>query len=910
MALLCSIATGNAGDAATWGVVDATSLLNSETGSDVLTTAYSGTRSSAFTPGTITISHLLVKLSVRTGTTGTISVSLRNATLGLDDFVTGTEVTINCSDLPVAATADLNGGWIAFKLATPILLLAATNYNIQAKTSSSTQVSLFRDGTTDNISRALVTTTTQAPVVGDDMIICREWTAAATNTARTVTWNITASTDFGATPTAAVSLVQPGIAISDGGTLSSGTTAATQYVMKMSNSIIIYSGGTFNAGTSGTPIPSGSSFTLTLDCGANVDYGLIWRNLSNGATEGTKGFTSSPSNHFTLLTADEAAGQSIIGPVLDTTGWASNDEICFSSTSRTSTEHQMCKIETISSATQFTLVPAVDAMPMSNGANAAILVAAKSGTNTGNEDTRCEIGNLTRNVKIQGASTTLQGYISVAGTAVVTLRKTEFRYLGSATTGKRGIDIATTTGTFDCQYCSVHTCIVAGSYAFNITSITGSGITISNNVVYNTSNILINLQGTITSVINNNLFCGAFATGNAITLGDIGITFTNNFITSMAGISIIFNEYYGVIGTNSGNVVHSGAGSGLSVSGVQVSGEISSWRVWRMTVTVGGAAGLTIDSGSPVANGPFVIRDLIAFGSSTRNMVIGGGHIRLISPIIFGGTTLTAPYAIGFGNEQNTTGADPGDITIVEIENGVFSGHSTADILLGTTGAGCRCVMHNTTLSSATEVSVTGSLGYGAFLCSLKHDTTVGNNMTWKPNGRTTGASLLTDTVIYNTASPSLRMYPGSATIRLEGPTWHAAVANGATLTPSVMVRYSKVGDSGGVAYVPTTAPRLVVRRNVAAGITADTVLATHGGGADWVTLSGTTVSVTDDCILEFFVDCDGSTGWINVDDFSCIGANPGGLKYWSGQHAGPLALGLPAGGGIIMGGSIGGGLQ
>lgn len=55
-----------------------------------------------------------------------------------------------------------------------------------------------------------------------------------------------------------------------------------------------------------------------------------------------------------------------------------------------------------------------------------------------------------------------------------------------------------------------------------------------------------------------------------------------------------------------------------------------------------------------------------------------------------------------------------------------------------------------------------------------------------------------------------------------------------------------------------------------AAGITADTVLATatvSSVGA-FETISGTTATVSDNCILEFAVDCDGTTGWINVDTF------------------------------------------
>ena len=114
MAQLLSIATGNASAAGTWGLV-------------------------TFTPGAITVAGIAVKLAVRTGTTGTITVDLDQG----GSLVAGTDVTINVSDLPVAATADLNGGWHYFQFASPVTLLAATAYAVKCKTSSSSQVSLF-----------------------------------------------------------------------------------------------------------------------------------------------------------------------------------------------------------------------------------------------------------------------------------------------------------------------------------------------------------------------------------------------------------------------------------------------------------------------------------------------------------------------------------------------------------------------------------------------------------------------------------------------------------------------------------------------------------------------------------------------------------------------------------------------
>jgi hypothetical protein len=93
------------------------------------------------------------------------------------------------------------------------------------------------------------------------------------------------------------------------------------------------------------------------------------------------------------------------------------------------------------------------------------------------------------------------------------------------------------------------------------------------------------------------------------------------------------------------------------------------------------------------------------------------------------------------------------------------------------------------------------------------------------------------------------------------------AVDDGGTITINVYVRKSVAGD--GAAYNGNQ-PRLIVRKNLACGITSDTVLDTMTAAAgSWEQLTGTTAAVDADGALEFVVDCDGTTGWINVDDWS-----------------------------------------
>lgn len=57
----------------TWNLVDPTMYSASESSTTTVGTSYN--LSSTYTPGAITVSHIGIKLSVRTGTTGTITVA-------------------------------------------------------------------------------------------------------------------------------------------------------------------------------------------------------------------------------------------------------------------------------------------------------------------------------------------------------------------------------------------------------------------------------------------------------------------------------------------------------------------------------------------------------------------------------------------------------------------------------------------------------------------------------------------------------------------------------------------------------------------------------------------------------------------------------------------------------------------
>ena len=830
MAVLKSIATGNFLTSTTWGLVDATSYLNSETGSEVLTTAYSGTRSSAFTPGAITVAGIGVKLSVRTGTTGTMSVSLRNSTLGLDDFVTGTEVVIDTADLPVAATADLNGGWMYFEFATPILLLAANDYNIQAKTSSATQVSLFRDGTADNIARILVTTTTQAPAAGDDLIIAGEYIDQSTFNTITVTMDALASsiTDYGA---ASTSLVTPSLAICNGGTLQYGATAATNYYLRQSGNVIVYSGGTLNIGTTGTPMPRNSSAILNFDCGANVDFGLTVRNLGTFVAQGLSR-TVSKLIVSCKLNTDEAAAQTTLGVDTDT-GWLSGDEIAIASTTRTASE---CESRVLDG---------------NAGASSIVVTVGLTNAHSGTSPTQAEVILLTRNVQIFGASATLQGYVDLAAVSTVDIDWTEFKWLGSATASKRGISLTLTTGSISFQYSSFHNFEVASSMGFRISAISGGSLTYSNNVTYLIANSHFETvtAGALVWTADSNIFMRNTDSVNLVTLSDIGGTFTNNTLVGGASVGLSLSENGATIGTMSGLTIHSCASTGLNNNSLLVESTVTTASIWRNS-----GAGMSI--GASIHNSTFI--SFTFFGNTTNSITAtnNSSFIKWISLISNGDTTFSTTNGVNFsttGSNHNYWIFESADFSTV---SGIKTAH-TNDINIASS-SGASLVLRNSKMGGTNEIATQTNLSSSSTIGSQKHDQTAGLHKTWKKYG-----TIAIETTTTQSGTTAFSMTPNNASNKLESGSFYIPVANGVALTPSVYV-YEDASYNGARA-------RLIVKRNDAVGITADTVLDTATAASDgaWEQLTAATATATDDGVMEFVVDCDGTAGILFVDSFT-----------------------------------------
>jgi hypothetical protein len=73
--------------------------------------------------------------------------------------------------------------------------------------------------------------------------------------------------------------------------------------------------------------------------------------------------------------------------------------------------------------------------------------------------------------------------------------------------------------------------------------------------------------------------------------------------------------------------------------------------------------------------------------------------------------------------------------------------------------------------------------------------------------------------------------------------------------------------------------------------LTTGTTLNDYVPDGTWQQLTYTTPVITGTTTCEFYVDCDGTTGWINVDDWATTTFNNSkGGAYWSpmGQYVEP----------------------
>lgn len=806
MATYISTADGNFTSASTWAQVEPGTGAIQTTISTLTNTTTTYVYSSAFT-GTNTNVCDGIMLYCRRAATGTVSVALSD-----DNGVTATRsVTVNATDLPV------NGSWVFFKFATTLTLDGGVDYKVGVRASASNNATFFRDATTGNWARYLRLTAVAAaaPTTADVLFVVGEYTAAATSTARTVTMDSTAATEYGA------------ITICPRGTLAYGTSAATNYVLRLAGFLTVNENATLNIGTSGTPIPRGSTAVLEFVCTTAAQYGLDIIGTANvyGSSR-----TSGKDIVACKLSADAAVAATSLTVDTDT-GWLSGDQIAIAPTARTATQYEDRTLNANATATTLTV---------SSG-----LTNAHSGTTP----TQGEIGLLTRNVIIRAtasAATNATFVRTYAPTSVANFYWAELYYLGSTTTSLFAINADA--GTTNMYYCSLH------DLFFRINFNSTTACTMSNCVIYKSGTSTASYAMSINNgshVITNNLFIGVSSNSNYGVYWSSTIhIFNNNVIAGSSASSGAFGTFNsaGMTGSMSGNVIHSNA-IGPVITNKCVVDNLTSYR--------NGNYGLNLSN----RDADITIQSSTFFGNTTGSINCSSNlaTITLIDCVSYSESSFTTPSGLILA---------AGALEMLNAYNCDFSpvgktAH-TYDVRVSPTGTPMTGIANffSCYFGAATEFLGQSALGTNSRVTSSNHDKTAGAYKALFQNG-----TISRDTTIFNTAAPSERLTPTNSNFKLASGSRVAAIDSSGTLTVSVYIRKSTAGD--GAAYNGNQ-PRLIVKRNDAVGITADTVLATYTGSTGaWAQISGTTATASDDGALEFYVDCDGFTGWINVDDWS-----------------------------------------
>lgn len=844
MARLQCIADGNFLDSTTWGLIDSTSAQVAGASSTALTTSY--VLSQTFTPGAITIDGIVIRIASRAAAPGanTISVALDQGGV----TVAGTEVTLNVSDLSVHGN-----GYYFFKFAAPVTLLAATLYSVKAKASAASQCNLFRDATAGNWNRLLRTTTQQAPAAADDLFIIGARSSAGSVTSRTVTMNSTSrATTYGS------------IVISDSGTLVNGTTALTTYGLKHKQ-ITVYAGGLFEVGyRSGTRIPSDSKAEYEFACTTNGEFGL---RVENGGVFHAAG--ADIAETWALLDADASAGATSL-TTDRSTGWKQDDEIGIAPTRRTFNEFEKRSLTVDASGTTLTV--------------AATTFIHSGSNNASGDSVRAELINLTRRVRFFGQSAA-QAWSYTAGRGISDCDSVEFKYFGGSGTGTtQGIyldnDTARTETNFYNKVALHEFQNTAPGFFINAGNNSGSWI-FTNCVTYNiTEGHLgirgINLAGACTFQYENCVHIGFGTNSQSMIDLNFGQSTVAYPLIKIDGIRVAgcsaaenavdmifsgagFNETgrFKEAGYIRNILVHTCAQYGIRLLNFYGHGSdktlienLTAWRCGREGIIFDNMRGVKVSGIKAFGN--------VATANANLTLQTTMLDVQLVEPKCYGET------AAGFAS---TCGLMPDARTEkLRVIKPNFFGHGEADIKTTNSSRDVDTVYIEPTFGSATEIDETGwfdgmfgSSGgtlYARRLGFMRVDGNADRCFAFLSEGKVSK-----ETVI---AGSKVRLTPKSANVYLKTTVAKKRFdfSAHADYEVTVQVRKSVLGD--GTAYNGAEVELWVRAQSPTYNV--DTVLATSTSAANgaYEDLVGSIV-VTEDIVLEFFVRCNGSAGWVNI---------------------------------------------
>jgi hypothetical protein len=834
MAKLASIASGNFTSSSTWGVINEQSFQTGANSTTNYTVSTTPTSLGTFTPAsTVTATHIGFRI-VGTSNIGSLAFDIFNVTASTQ--VAGTSVTINKSALNFNS-GSLSSTWYLVKIPTPPSLSSGTNYAIRVSSTagSTTTIMSNLNANASSTHRFIVTSTTQAPASTDDLWIVSEWTTGSTVNEYTVTMdNTTSATTFGSG-----SANFGGVHLNTNAYLNYGTSPSTNYYLRLNGNIWQSAGASLNIGTSATTIPASSTAVLEFS-GASQGF----QQNGNAASVSFGTYVTSisirgdnPTNPYALLGADAAVAATSITTNIST-GWKNGDQIVLAGTGAVTTGQDLRTLtaDTVGTTASFSLG----------------LLNAHGGSG----DVIGEVINLTRNVKIRNSNAS-QGTFNI-GSNLVDIQGTEIRNMG----------ILTLSGP------SRKTFRYNSFYNSTQMSVTATGpINIDYNCFYNCTYFLRGPVGstTIAGTVNFNYFILATAASSGFE-GNININpkFTDFIGNVASGLASSVSSAFGSIvfynnattfldklsnGVVSACTVHSSnAGFGTyTLSSLNV----YDCNAWRIASTAPGFAIFQVQ-GTRLFNCNFWGNLSALYGSVYISNATG---VELYNCNMRGGTTVVS-----------TRGMVLNTLIDAQLRNCTFGTgqtNSIADVVINPNTFDKRILFENCLLNSSTKFSTLTNLIVNESVKLQRYQQTNNNHYIYTRAGNASQY----DGVIYYTGTASTRLIPLSTTFKHTSPVKIMPVASGQTPTVSVWVRKSSVSDASGANYNGAQ-PRLMLGYSPSVfnytGLT-DQVLATMSVGLGaWQQLTATipyTAYSTGG--FDIYVDCDGTAGWINVDDWS-----------------------------------------
>jgi len=837
MATLCTFQNTNWTTTNGFDVVDTTSYNWSTAANTLLTTAY--VASTTFIPGAITVDAvgIFVVSITPTSPSGTMSMQLFNST---DSLVVAT-VDINVSDLqPRSVTSATTVEIVLFKF-TATTLIAGKSYSIRLKTSVANQVNCYSLATT-NWSRFLRTTTTGTIAAGDTVFICGEKTGAGASTPYTVTMDNNNATVFGP------------IGIGSGGTLNWSNSANTELrvngdlTVTGAGGTIIVAGGIYRQGTQASRIPSSFTSTLYFSSAAAAGGGLYYYNNSEVTIAGA--VRTSDRTFLTANAAAAATSVTIDNVGYNTSDWAVGDEIVIAGTERVVSQNEKRTITSITgSGTILNFTGGLSFLHTGTGSFPACVI------------------NLTRNVKITAPSTTLT--YSIGGNnyfGKFLLDSVEVKNIGSVTANRQGIRFvleANPSYYFTVTNCGFHLGHASSKFIENTTTAQQlSYINITNNVMHSCGIAFIaftqptsQFDLAVGSSIDNNVFM-TNQTGSAAIVISATIPCTNNKVySSNAVFSYGFQaDNRNESSTFSGNLAHSSQYFLMALTNNDKNG-----TVCENNTNVNGTYGF-ISYTSKFST----MKNCISLGAVNAGFVLGNGtssgygnrKFTLLNGSANSYGAFTTPYGIRVNIAASLTPFN--EVYFQNMSFGTTAVHTLGDIIPNNADytVGCNIYFNDCNFGSTNFIVSRNFMDYGSNLSFQRLNGSANDHRTYQRDQIT-----YSDTSVFNKGAISAKIEPLIATYKSLSYPKRKPVKNGVATTISVSVR--KAATYNGAQ------PRLWVRANSALGLDVDTLLATMSVGVStWENLTATLPTATAAGAWEFYIDCDGTAGNINIDSW------------------------------------------